>query len=697
MAASVLFRRKFSSASASFRLPASALFVGLLAAACAGRAPETAPQPPEAPPAAPVELTNRERDAIAEILRLEDRREFVQPRFQGWFADSSEDVRRRAILAAARIGDQRAAPLLRSAIRPGDTLAANVAFALGQLPDSSAAGVQLLTTLVDSGGAVAIEALDALARMGRGREVIERTISTTSSAPVRNAAVLALWRYPRTPATLDTLWRFTAAPDAETRWRAVYVLTRGLAEPRAVDRLIDLSRDSDALVRALAVRGLRAPTADSAGKRAPAATALLAAVQDSHPHVRINAVRSLGGFADPTHAPAAIRLLNGADANVAVAAAEALGQIPGFVSVNSLESSARDVTRKLAVRAASLAALMRLDTTRAVTVATEWTRSPDWVVRQYAVRAFSGRVARDHNALLRSMVADPDPRVSAAALDAFQAAVDTASAPYAFYIEKLAQPDPGVRAAALRGLARRGNPADLDVLLQAYDRARRDTLRYAAVAAIDALAALERRGVPVRNSFFLRFPRPADALVHAAAFRRFGAGSWGPLTPVDTGHGLLWYRRVVDQLVVPALERNVQPRVRIRTEQGDIVLQLAASEAPMTVRNFLTLAARGYFNGTRWHRVVPNFVLQDGDPRGDGSGGPGYAIRDEINRLRYGRGVLGMALSGRDTGGSQFFITHSPQPHLDFGYTIFGRVVEGMDVADRVAQDDVIHSIDVMQ
>jgi cyclophilin family peptidyl-prolyl cis-trans isomerase len=117
----------------------------------------------------------------------------------------------------------------------------------------------------------------------------------------------------------------------------------------------------------------------------------------------------------------------------------------------------------------------------------------------------------------------------------------------------------------------------------------------------------------------------------------------------------------------------------------------------------MTLASGGYFRAApapgsptfRWHRVVPNFVLQDGDPRGDGSGGPGYVIRDEINGHRYLRGTLGMALSGPDTGGSQFFIAHSPQPHLDGGYTVFGRVVAGMDAADRVVQDDPILSIEV--
>ena len=90
---------------------------------------------------------------------------------------------------------------------------------------------------------------------------------------------------------------------------------------------------------------------------------------------------------------------------------------------------------------------------------------------------------------------------------------------------------------------------------------------------------------------------------------------------------------------------------------------------------------------------MPNFVIQDGDPRGDGSGGPGTVIRDEINRRRYDRGALGMALSGPDTGGSQFFITHSPQPHLDGGYTVFGHVVTGWDVLDLIVQGDRIRRI----
>jgi cyclophilin family peptidyl-prolyl cis-trans isomerase len=262
------------------------------------------------------------------------------------------------------------------------------------------------------------------------------------------------------------------------------------------------------------------------------------------------------------------------------------------------------------------------------------------------------------------------------------------------YIEGLGAAHPLVRAAAARGLGRRPQPADLDLLLQAWDRARRDDVRDAGMAIIEALGALARTGVPVERAFFLRFGDsgpPRDPVLHRAIAAQLGTppANWGP--PADPRpRPLEFYQDVVRRLVAPALAGQELPAVAISTPHGDIVLELAAADAPLTVHNFLELVEGGYYQRTRWHRVVPNFVIQDGDPRGDGSGGPGYAIRDEINRLRYVRGQLGMALSGPDTGGSQFFITHAPQPHLDGGYTIFGRVYSGMDVVDLVVQEEPI-------
>ncbi|HYX42710.1 MAG TPA: peptidylprolyl isomerase, partial [Pyrinomonadaceae bacterium] len=135
----------------------------------------------------------------------------------------------------------------------------------------------------------------------------------------------------------------------------------------------------------------------------------------------------------------------------------------------------------------------------------------------------------------------------------------------------------------------------------------------------------------------------------------------------------------------------------VTTDKGAFTIELLPDDAPLTVDNFVELARRGYFNNIAFHRVVPNFVIQGGDPRGDGNGGPGYQIRCEINEVAYERGTVGMALSGKDTGGSQWFVTHSPQPHLDGGYTVFGRVTQGMEVVDRIARGDRILSVTVTE
>lgn len=139
-----------------------------------------------------------------------------------------------------------------------------------------------------------------------------------------------------------------------------------------------------------------------------------------------------------------------------------------------------------------------------------------------------------------------------------------------------------------------------------------------------------------------------------------------------------------------------RPRVRLHTDRGPVLMELRADIAPTTVARFLELARDGYFDGLTFHRVVPGFVVQGGDPRGDGYGGPGWSQRCEDSRLRYVRGSVGMALAGRDTGGSQFFITHGPQPHLDGRYTVFAQVVEGLDNVDQIQRGDRIVRAEVL-
>lgn len=150
------------------------------------------------------------------------------------------------------------------------------------------------------------------------------------------------------------------------------------------------------------------------------------------------------------------------------------------------------------------------------------------------------------------------------------------------------------------------------------------------------------------------------------------------------------YRRALSR-------KNGSVRAVFTTQKGTFTIELLPEDAPLTVDNFVKLARVRYFNGLEVHRVVPNFVMQDGDPRGDGNGGPGWSIRCEVNMIPYERGAVGMALSGKDTGGSQWFVTHSPQPHLDGGYTVFGRVNEtGMKVVDKIVRGDKILTVRIV-
>src|SRR5688500_12846529 len=132
------------------------------------------------------------------------------------------------------------------------------------------------------------------------------------------------------------------------------------------------------------------------------------------------------------------------------------------------------------------------------------------------------------------------------------------------------------------------------------------------------------------------------------------------------------------------------------TDRGPIKVELAADKAPLTVANFVNLAQRGFYDGLKFHRVINDFMIQGGCPQGTGTGGPGYRFEDEANNgLRHERGVLSMANAGPNTNGSQFFITHVATPWLDGKHTVFGKVVEGLDVVDAIKQGDVIKSLKI--
>jgi peptidyl-prolyl cis-trans isomerase B (cyclophilin B) len=138
-------------------------------------------------------------------------------------------------------------------------------------------------------------------------------------------------------------------------------------------------------------------------------------------------------------------------------------------------------------------------------------------------------------------------------------------------------------------------------------------------------------------------------------------------------------------------------RAVIKTERGELELELYPAHAPRTVNNFVFLVKEGYYDGISFHRVINNFMIQGGDPTGTGRGGPGYQFEDELkgNPLKHETGVISMANAGPNTNGSQFFITHSPQPHLDGRHTVFGKVVKGQDVVNAIRQGDRMLKVEV--
>jgi len=230
--------------------------------------------------------------------------------------------------------------------------------------------------------------------------------------------------------------------------------------------------------------------------------------------------------------------------------------------------------------------------------------------------------------------------------------------------------------------------ANTRALIDALPRALGDKdLNDAALAILDALGKQKSKEA---NEAIKTALGSSDHLLRRKAVALLKANDAGDFSNrigfVATRNTLADYRRAIARM-----GRKVTATVI--TSKGAFTIEFLPEEAPLTVDNFIQLARKGFFNGQTVPRVVPNFVVQAGDPRGDQNGGPGYQIRCELNEVPYERAAVGMALSGKDTGGSQWFVTHSPQPHLDGGYTVFGRVTSGMDVVDRIARGDTIRRV----
>jgi cyclophilin family peptidyl-prolyl cis-trans isomerase len=404
--------------------------------------------------------------------------------------------------------------------------------------------------------------------------------------------------------------------------------------------------------------------------------------------VVVSAVRALGQMGDSRAVAPLVALASdpAADPNVRLEAVTALGQLRAGDAVPVLQDLMTDPWPTL--RAAALRAAAVADPDSFVMVLSGLDADVQWQVRAALADVLGGLPPDVALPRLRAMLQDEDRRVVPSVMSALARLKVPEAGEVA--LKALKEADFALRAAAARLVGELKPPGAAAALREAFQAAHPDAAYDARAAAIAALAefgdaeALETIRTALADKDWAVRLRASELLAklepgvdHRQAIRPVPGGA---IAPYDD-----------PQLVEPAYS----PHVFIETAKGTIELELAVLDAPQTSRNFMALVRRGFFNGLQIHRVVPNFVVQDGDPRGDGEGGPGYTIRDELNDRPYVRGTVGMALAGRDTGGSQFFIAHSPSPHLDGRYTVFGHVVNGMDVVDRIQQGDVIQRVRV--
>ena len=595
---------------------------------------------------------------------------------------------------------------VRSLVSDADTaVAADAAFALGMLRDTSA--VEVLASALALSPTIVDAAAWSLGEVGSaGRPVLERVLTSGQPRAALAVALQASAKLRPVPAGLIT--SYLEDSDIEVRRSAAYAVTRSRV-PASARSLIasanvpsrhDSTDDRNTDLWSYVARGLGQPaTGDSLGEAAQAVLVRLAL--HSQPHVRINALRSLATYG-PSMRVFFLSRLRDPDANARIALAQSLGEV--------LRGSAEDWTNawqsdtgftfRRAVLSGALRAGVRLSALDSANAAA-WTRHTDWRHRAAAAQAASAGTAADIDAIVTPLLRDSDPRVRAAAWGAAVARADSANSsgkPYAraALSAALTDSDLFVRATVLDGMRTRAQAADASVALRSWHFAMRDPENDARVAALRVI------GVAWRNdsASFSRALRdslaaaraPADPVERGAGRAAGPFGHWQEAAP--PARPASWYLQQARTFVLPDLAGR-PTRATIATSRGAIQIRFFGADAPLTVANFVRLARRGYYNGLLFHRVVPNFVAQDGDPRGDGSGGPGYAIRDELNRRWYDRGAVGMALSGPDTGGSQYFLSHSPQPHLDGHYTVFGHVIAGYDALDAIVQGDRIVTVTI--
>jgi len=611
--------------------------------------------------------------------------------------DPDSAIRARAALAIGRVGLVDGVPSLESVLGdPSDVVRGNAAFALGLL-GSRASVPALLPLLADVSVVVRGRAIEALGLIGE-RSAAAAIVRAGTDCPAWLASVAAddeAW--PKGPEiemcrlslyALVRLQDFDAlaqiAIDSAGRpvsswWPVAYALQRS-GDRRALPALRALASANGSTTVGFALRGL---TALEDPEALPLARAL-AVNRTADVKLRVAAVRLIARTGTAVDAKAIVPILSEEPPSspLAIEVAGALGAMRApeafEIIVDLLSASAP------AMRAAALGAAARIDPDAFLLVLSGLPRDPDWTVRASLATVLATLPAERVTPALADLSVDADARVHSAALRALALvkAPDLADRLNA----ALLVPDFAGRATAADLMGDLLPPGGATRLEAAYTRATSDSAYGARLAAVEAIAKYGDEAVPTLRAALSDAEWPIR-LRAAALLRAMNVADAWPVRPAVLGHAPEYFES--DALLHPAYS----PRAFVETRRGVIEVQLELVDAPLTVARFIEQARAGLFNGLRVHRLVPGFVIQTGDPRGDGNGGPGYTQRDEWNPTPFLRGSVGMAHAGPETAGSQWFITTSPQPHLDARYTAFGRVVGGWDVLDLVAVDDVIERV----
>jgi cyclophilin family peptidyl-prolyl cis-trans isomerase len=684
---------------------------------------------------------------MVRILRAEDERRWDEELARLMF-DKDARVRRRIALAAGRIGDERALSpllvLLQSDL--SESVRAMAAFALGEI-ESKAAVEPLLVALQRAGqaGEVRARVIEALGKIGAalpptdeagarsiGEAILGALAFEAAQGPKRDREIVlmgltaALRAHPASAGA--AVARFLADVDARVRADAANTLARLGAKDGSDQLRALLVNDPDAVVRANAARALGAALDQAAVDALVARSA-----GDADERVRVSAIRALGALAVDARVTgllleraaalfASYRTARSGgvshpqEVNELLEIATALGRILTGTwdarAVNWLREFRDAEERKspeIEIALARIAPALYVrerpfdkisDTATRAALFKDWKEvsslaqglgEVSGIKAQAAGNSLIGLKA-ETQMMLRSLLADAAlPQMAAPdVLRAFAAFKANDSSEV--LRKQLKSEDVIMRATAAELLGELPpEEANTRALAESLPASMRFRMNDATLATLDALAKQKSASA---NSALQTALDSEDHLVRRRAVALLRAGGAGDLSSrigtVKASNSAGDYQR--------ALSRSgKRVHATVTLDKGSFVIELLADDAPLTVDNFVQLASRGYFNGITFHRVVPNFVVQGGDPRGDGNGGPGYQIRCEINEVPYETGAVGMALSGKDTGGSQWFVTHAPQPHLDGGYTVFGRVVSGQDVVDRVARGDIIRRISVTE